>query len=329
MQEDEIVSCESLRTVCILDDYAFYGCCCTGNTDISNISPVTRYKSYKIGDLRSRLYEFLDLKSSFLYRLQYDVNNPCKGCHRAETRTRKVWNSLSDKVIIKILAISFSWACNLRCAYFDVADSLYKAKTRKPNYEFPLAKFIEMVEREELIDLIAPIEFSSGELSIHPDRANILAVCNKYPLQIFSNCVRYDKSISDAVLANPSSFINVSIDSGTRETFHRVKGRDNFENVVCSLLRYSDDGVVIEPKYIMNSDNCDEKNISGFINICKRINTRIINISRDLYTAIVESDIVRGIAGIIRLAKENNIPYRILPWFDDDALDRINREIGD
>lgn len=119
MTEDKMLSCYSLRNVCILANDSFDCCCDLGNSDLIKLSPKIKYKSHNINDIRSSFYEFLDLKLSLIKRHQHGVKNPCSNCKSpmVQFRSEDEWNSINDKAVIKVLALSFSWACNLRCSY--------------------------------------------------------------------------------------------------------------------------------------------------------------------------------------------------------------------
>ena len=67
------------------------------------------------------------------------------------------------------------------------------------------------------------------------------------------------------------SFLNVSVDAGTRETYREVKGLDAYDRVLSHIRRYAQEGAVIEIKYILMPENCDRENIDGFLAFCKEI----------------------------------------------------------
>src|SRR4030095_14757520 len=55
-----------------------------------------------------------------------------------------------------------------------------------------------------------------------------------------------------------------SVDAGTRESYKEVKGRDSFEKVWENVTRYARTGGDMTVKYILRSNNSDERNVREF-----------------------------------------------------------------
>ncbi len=129
-------------------------------------------------------------------------------------------------------------------------------------------------------------QVSSGEITIHPYKDWIMDIVGNSKANIFTNCFRYDERIEANLAANPSSLINLSIDAGTRETWFKIKGRDNFPVVKENLARYRRAGNnfgQITLKYIIlpgiNDNRADYEALSILM---KDLGVRELLISRDI-----------------------------------------------
>ena len=54
----------------------------------------------------------------------------------------------------------------------------------------------------------------------------------------YTNAFVFDEDIAQNMHNNPNSFINLSIDAGTPQTWKKVKGFDNFDKVTDNLVKY-------------------------------------------------------------------------------------------
>jgi len=136
--------------------------------------------------------------------------------------------------------------------------------------------------------LIAPKtvwQVSCGEITIHPYRDRILDMVQDRAATFYTNCFRFDFQIAANLAANPMSTINLSIDSGRRETWRRVKGFDNFGKVVENLAKYRESSSragQITLKYIVlpgvNDGQSDYENVVGLM---KALGTGHLTLARD------------------------------------------------
>lgn len=234
---------------------------------------------------------------------------------------------------IHILSFSLNYPCQLSCKYCSVPGNAQhianNRETVEKAFDLNIAEMMRVLEERNILELTEPIQLASGEITILPNKNEILDCLSRYPLQIFSNCVLYDQKVSDIISRKDGSFLNVSIDAGSRKTYHEVKGKDAYDKVLDTIRRYSANGAVIEIKYILLPENCDKKNLDGFLSFCKEISPRDIKISCDIsmdHTQMSE-DIVKSAIYMARQAKQFGMPYSILPYFGKQNMERIFREI--
>jgi adenine C2-methylase RlmN of 23S rRNA A2503 and tRNA A37 len=104
----------------------------------------------------------------------------------------------------------------------------------------------------------------------------------------FTNCFIYDEAIENNLKVNPNSSIDLSIDAGTPESWAKVKGVDNFDEVVANLYKYAKACSIpdqITLKYIILPDfNDDWNDFLGVVKIMKDLNISYITLSRDVTT---------------------------------------------
>jgi MoaA/NifB/PqqE/SkfB family radical SAM enzyme len=139
--------------------------------------------------------------------------------------------------------------------------------------------------------LIAPNptwQISSGEIAIHPYKDKILDLVKNQNAVFFTNCFIFDEKIAANLAANPNSAINLSIDSGTPETWCKVKGVDNFEEVTTNLVRYfnksSRPGQITLKYIVLPGINDTFEDYSSVIEIMKVLKVNHLTIARDLRT---------------------------------------------
>lgn len=234
---------------------------------------------------------------------------------------------------IQLLAFNMNYPCQLSCKYCSVpgnarhiadnAEIVQKAK------DLNVVEMMHILEERNILDLKEPIQFAAGEITILPNKKEILDCLSKYPMQIFSNCVLYDQQVSDIISRKDGSFLNVSIDAGSRETYYKVKGMDVYNKVLDTVRRYASDGAVIEVKYILLPENCDKENIDRFLDFCREISPRYIRISCDItvdHTQLAESIVEAAIYMAYR-SDQLGIPYSVLPYFGEQNMERIYKEL--
>lgn len=230
------------------------------------------------------------------------------------------------------LAISPSVPCQIACEYCNIisnAKNIFNhQKEVNRALKFDIVEFVKTLEHMDVLEPSQPIQLSAGEITVNKNKKEILDYLRKYPLQIFSNCVLYDEQISE-LCAHDRSFLNASIDAGTRDTYHKVKGIDAWDRVNETLKKYSENGCNIELKYIIMPDNSDDSDLEGFMNLCKKIKPQNINISCDLNIKPNEIS-EKMIDAAIFIAKKSNeygLAYRILPYFGEKNMNKIKKGI--
>jgi hypothetical protein len=161
------------------------------------------------------------------------------GCLRCDGYRQADW-----KIHYLINHVTFSWypaPCQCRCFYCadDIQDAhkFMSAEGVAESYERVFGA-LEYALGEGMIDPNADWEFASGEIAIHPYRSRFLDLVGGRVAFFFTNCFKYDPGVAANRAANPESGVLFSVDAGTRETWRKVKGFDNYYAVVENQHRY-------------------------------------------------------------------------------------------
>ena len=177
----------------------------------------------------------------------------------------------------------YHWVqCNCACFY---CSNRQKTKLKITNPLFHKVKgiiniypYIKELKKRNLIDDDARFSIVGGECTLLKEFPDIIkfVIKNNYPIDILSNGILYEKYISKALNANKKSFLSISLDSGTSETFKKIKRVDKFNNVVKNLKKYvketKENSNQVMVKYIILkgiNDNKDE--IDKFFDVCTNI----------------------------------------------------------
>ncbi len=246
------------------------------------------------------------LRKNILTSLKNQVDSDlCKGCvHLIEGIY-----PIADK--IQVVNIAGMEACQFRCIYCPMNDSYNGIHYNEGNIKL----LQEFISRNMLSDNVL-IRIGGGEPTIQPHADELFRLCSLYPCQILTNAGHYSKSLFDLLSNNKNSHILVSMDSGTRETFKKVKRVDLWEKTVDNLIKYSKSNGRILLKYILLPGINDNKlDLDGFINLAFRINTSEIYISSNTYDKnSLEQDTIDIAKYIISQARKKNISVKGLTY---------------
>ena len=176
--------------------------------------------------------------------------------------------------------------CQGKCIYCDAREHEVLFKTvNSESYEYAF----EMLEYAQISGMIASDAtwyFSSGEISIHPFKERMLNILGNQAAVFFTNGFVFDEQIASNLAANPFSRVYHSIDSGTSETWRKIKGVDNFYAVIENLKKYSTcaarPGQVSLKYIILPGQNDDPEDYLSVIKIMKSLQVSHLEFSCDL-----------------------------------------------
>ncbi len=209
--------------------------------------------------------------------------------------------------------------CQCKCIYcthHSVDQSTDREETKQAYNK--LFDTIEYAKKTGVIHPDAIWQISTGEITIHPYRERIMDLVEGEHAVFYTNCFKFDERIAKTLHTNPKAQINLSIDSGTPETWKKVKGFNNFDKVTENLVKYYNESVragQITLKYIiLPGINDTLEDYMSLMEIMKVIEVPELSISRHFgkkYNINTQeyTDIVGAMAYLIAVCVKNGIRY--------------------
>ena len=227
--------------------------------------------------------------------------------------------------------------CQARCCYCRAPKSWENSNNVKDGYD-KMFRIIKLAEKTGLINPNALWEVVSGEIAIHPYKNEFLEAVKEKKTQFFSNCMVYDEKIAQHLSDIEGSSISFSIDSGTKETWRKVKGIDNFEESVRNFKRYCRSSKSVsnfQLKYIvLPGINDTKENYEFVMALMHDTGIKALMISRDdLYEYQKMNNLVRiltisATARLVALCRSNGFRPRYIKYSlkEIDEIERVAAE---
>jgi wyosine [tRNA(Phe)-imidazoG37] synthetase (radical SAM superfamily) len=217
--------------------------------------------------------KFLELRESLISEIQDSLDtSPCKDCIALREQP---WPD-EYKIINYVLSTEPNSICQFKCIYCYSGHYGNNELVSKHSNDSNIDKRVELLQELEKRGIADPlfttVSLSDGELCVDPKRENLFAVVEKYKSVIYTNAGVFSEKIA-SLLERNKTYIVVSVDAGTKETFKSVKGADAFNKVCDNLQKYS----AINNKrtwlqYIFLPDiNDSNMDIDGFVSLCDRV----------------------------------------------------------
>ncbi|HUU39981.1 MAG TPA: radical SAM protein [Desulfatiglandales bacterium] len=232
--------------------------------------------------------------------------SPCRGCYALEKRE---WENSNEKPYFKHFSVNNFLLCNLRCNYCYTLDERYKIL---PQYAYALFPFFKHMIESGYLYSDASMDWGGGEPTLLQDFDKVagLFIENGFKQHIFTNATIYSEFIEQGLRNNTIS-IQASVDSGTRETYKRIKGKNLFDDVWHNLARYAKTGGHVIAKYIVKNDNADINDVTGFVRHCSLHSIPEITLTLDnneVIKEIVTDSTLSAAVQLIREARYLGIP---------------------
>lgn len=209
-----------------------------------------------------------------------------KGCISCDKYQNREWRSADGRITYVNLSM-YPSPCQSRCIYCGVHEKKQDINTLELKEEYE--KIFDVIDYALRCGVIAPYatwQVSCGEITIHPYRERIIKLVEDRAVCFYTNCFKYDETIANILKLNPRSSINLSIDAGTEQTWHQVKGVNNFEQVAMNLTKYHiacQDPKQITLKYIvLPGINDSKEDYSMLIEMMKLLKINHLQVSRDV-----------------------------------------------
>jgi molybdenum cofactor biosynthesis enzyme MoaA len=213
----------------------------------------------------------------------------CKKCHMLnQSDVTKIDNSKLSYIVLNI----YPAPCQARCIYCfctkNTAHNNYELCKDSQSTYFAM-RIINLLNQNQYVNNKTIFQVSSGEITIHPHKGLILETLQEFKCRFLTNGFVFSEDIA-RILPKNLSEISISLDSGTRDTFRKVKGLDMFDKVVENIKKYSTYGAITAKYIVLPELNISDDDFNGFVNFCKDTNVKSVEISSDHSRLINQSD---------------------------------------
>ena len=208
------------------------------------------------------------------------VPDCCKNCFEIHTH-------LSDKKIlsfenkINMLYIQNNMSCNAKCLYCSFANE-------KRGYRYNVLPHVKTLIEKEILSPNAFVFMSGGETTISPEFDDLLDLFLSYKnvkVELLTSGIKYSEKIKNGFIKEKVSMV-VSLDSGCRETYLRIKQVDAFDVLLSNLKEYTSCSDYakenITLKYILvDRINDNKTEIDKFFNIVNELGIKKVRLDVD------------------------------------------------
>lgn len=269
---------------------------------------------------------------------------PCADCKRFVLGD---WN-IHDGLIHYVNISPYPSPCNSKCTYcnfYSCGGTIPFAKDEFRTHPVISASYEKMFDAIKhaldngMIAKNAPWQVSCGEIAIHPYKEEIYELTRGKDTTYLTNCFIFDMAIADELSKNPNVRISFSIDAGTAQTWHKIKGVDNFNTVKTNLTKYcafcqTPEQIML--KYIvLPGVNDDAADYLPAIEIMKSLSLKRLEVSRNFnapYKDEADRDnTMRSVARLVAMLNANDIAASLHHSFsaaDREKIDMYTTEFN-
>lgn len=173
--------------------------------------------------------------------------------------------------------------CNARCIYCrDDYNSNYDG------IEVPYERifdFVEFLREQNVFSETIRWVFCLGEFTINPFKNKFLnLVRSKNRALVMTNGIVYDKKVAAAMKCNQDVLILTSLDSGTPQTWDKVKRGGSFLQTIENIAKYRENANSwqIQMKYILLPEiNTNAQDYQGLLNLMKSLELSYLQVDCD------------------------------------------------
>jgi tetratricopeptide (TPR) repeat protein len=216
---------------------------------------------------------------------QDGVDNCCMGCPELEYRD---WPD--STWLFRTLVIGNHSACNQRCSYCSLAQTHFGGAL----YSYRAEPAVDNLAERGWIPPDAYVVWGGGEPTVSREFPSFMRKLEttRYRFNILTNATLYKPVLAEALRRGRCDIVT-SVDSGTPETFYRVKymsdapvatlGVPAFEAVWSTIGAYAEactETVIV--KYILTIDNISDADLQGFVDLCLRYGVTRVMLSPEI-----------------------------------------------
>lgn len=225
---------------------------------------------------------------SKIIRENQTKTGPCVGC-RYLIPTKMPSEFVSG--YISSISLHDFCGCNSQCVYCGGSE-YYLPEKYIASFDHEVL-FRNLLKKKMVKPGFASVTWGGGEptlLNTFEKTVNFLRI-NRIRQTINTSGICFSPAI-EKVLSYRMAAVRISVDSGTNETYIRVKRNQYCDNVWESIRRYCATGGNFIVKYIVFSMNSDIEEVDCFVNRCQKAGVKRICISvdaRSVYTGVSDA----------------------------------------
>lgn len=241
-------------------------------------------------------------------------------CGTCRFLKKQIVPAFKHEKFLTFFTINHFTKCNSNCVYCGI-----RQKTQDIRYH--LLPVIKQMVKDKMFNENCLINWGGGEPTMCSEFEEIAAFFHKNKIRqaVNSSGIIFSNTILDG-LKDGSMSIQISPDSGTEETYKKIKRQNNFNKVWENIAKYAQYPDMLFVKYIFFSMSANENDVRKFIEKC--IECKVKNIVIDCESSSVTSP-VKPFGGITQeivdlailmkhLAIENGIKYEVsYQWKDE------------
>ena len=281
-----------------------------------------------------KIYDIKKIQNEYIKSFKRgEIPHECENC----TECKKI--SIKDKINnlfkgqqnknFSYVVVNHYKQCDCACIYCSQKTQM---KAKLQNYELlPIIKKLfakKIIAKKNLV-----VEFQGGNISVLKEFESLIKEfysqgCKKFI--IFMNAIKYPSIFDEIGNIIECSFI-ISLDSGTKETFAKIKQVDAFEQTINNIKRIKEKTkAAVALKYIIIenvNDNIDE--LKKFLSVARNIRTDTVILDIDFNNTCLSFgkrfDVPKHYYELFKLAEvycaQRNIRYVVRP-FTQNILDK-------
>lgn len=157
----------------------------------------------------------------------------CKGCFEIESGLIDTKIKDFPNLVEKIYFQNFM-SCNAKCSYCTFADE-------ERGFRYKVLPIVKSLIEQKILSKSAHVYMSGGETTISPEFEELLSLLLNYlnsRIELITSGIKYCHSIEEGFIKDKLTML-LSLDSGKRETYNKIKNVDSFDIVVDNLKRYT------------------------------------------------------------------------------------------
>lgn len=193
---------------------------------------------------------------------------------------------------IKFLGVANRSKCSCNCIYCIVSEGNNERRRQLNTKEvWDIKPVLNVLENKKFLVPYGQLFIAGGECSEYPKEELQwfidYAKRNTLEIRFASSGIFYSEEIANALQYNRASII-ISPDSGTRETYEKIKRVKYYDEVWNNIAKYikiseNNPAAKVVVKYIILSEINDSiEEFQAFLNKCNEVNCQHIDISIDL-----------------------------------------------